>query len=248
MGLHTGEPDRSAEGYVGLDVHLAARLMSAAHGGQVLLSRTTQELVEHDLPEGVSLRDLGAYHLKDFHDSKRLFQLVINPLPADFPPLRLLNVRLNNLSVQLSPLIGREREVMEASALLQRLDVRLVTLTGMGGIGKTRLGLQIATELLDTFVDGVYFVSLAAVADAGMVIGTIAYLLGLEHSPLGQRLPSEYMEYLKTFLRDKHLLLLLDNFEQVVSAAPDLAQTAHSLPRSEDARDQSHRAAHSGRT
>ncbi|MDQ6661668.1 MAG: protein kinase [Chloroflexota bacterium] len=230
MGIHTGEPERSSEGYVGLDVHLAARLLSATHGGQVLLSRTTQELVEHDLPRGVSLRDVGVYHLKDFRDPKRIFQLVISDLPADFPPLKTLDVRLNNLSVQLSSLIGREQEVTEVSALLQRPDVRLVTLTGMGGIGKTRLGLQVATELLDAFTDGTYFVSLAAITDPVMVIDTIAHLLGLDHQHIGQRVPTEHIEYLKAFLRDKHLLLLLDNFEQVVSAAPDMAELLIACP------------------
>ncbi len=226
MGVHTGEPERSSEGYVGLDIALAARLLSTAHGGQVLLSQTTQELVAHDLPEGVTLRDLGLYHLKDFRDPKRLFQVVMADMPADFPPLRTLDVRLNNLSLQLSSLVGREQEVMEVSALLQRPDVRLMTLTGMGGIGKTRLGLQIATELLDTFANGTYFVPLAAVTDPVSVIDTIAHLLGLQHQHIGQRVPTEHMEYLKAFLRDKHLLLLLDNFEQVISAAPPAIELA----------------------
>jgi len=230
MGVHTGEPERSSEGYVGLDIALAARLLSTAHGGQVLLSQTTQELVAHDLPEGVTLRDLGLYHLKDFRDPKRLFQVVMADMPADFPPLRTLDVRLNNLSLQLSSLVGREQEVMEVSALLQRPDVRLMTLTGMGGIGKTRLGLQIATELLDTFANGTYFVPLAAVTDPVSVIDTIAHLLGLQHQHIGQRVPTEHMEYLKAFLRDKHLLLLLDNFEQVISAAPDLAELLITCP------------------
>jgi predicted ATPase/class 3 adenylate cyclase/DNA-binding CsgD family transcriptional regulator len=230
MGLHTGEPERFAQGYGGLDVHFAARLLSAAHGGQILLSRTTQELVAHNLPAGVSLRDLGWYHLKDFRNLQRLFQVAITGLPANFPPLRTLDVRLNNLSVQLSSLIGREQEVTKVSALLQRPDVRLVTLTGMGGIGKTRLGLQVATELLDTFANGIYFVSLAAVTDPVMVIDTIAHLLGLEHLHREPRLPTEHMEYLKAFLHDKHLLLLLDNFEQVVSAAPDLAELLIACP------------------
>ena len=224
MGLHTGEPERSSEGYVGLDVHLAARLMSAAHGGQVLLSNTIRALVAHELPEGVSLRDLGEYHLKDFRGPKRLFQVVIAGLPADFPPLRTLDVRLNNLSVQLTSLIGREREVAQVSALLQRPDVRMVTLTGTGGIGKTRLGLQVATELLDSFANGTYFVSLAPVTDPSIVIQTIAHALGLEHQHIRQAPSGEHMEYLKTLLHDKHLLLLLDNFEQVVSAAPELTE------------------------
>lgn len=230
MALHTGEPERSLEGYIGLDVHYAARYLSAAHGGQVLLSRTTQELVAHDLPEGVSLRDLGLYHLKDIQGSKRLFQLVIAGIRADFPSLKTLDVRFNNLSVQLTSLIGREQAVREVSALLQRPDVRLVTLTGMGGIGKTRLGLRVATELLDTFADGTYFVLLSSVSDPLMVIPTIAHLLGLEHQHGRQGLQTEHMEYLKAFLRDKHLLLLLDNFEQVVSAAPEITELLAACP------------------
>jgi predicted ATPase len=132
--------------------------------------------------------------------------------------------------VQLSSLIGREQEVKEVSTLLQRADVRLVTLTGMGGIGKTRLGLQVATELLDTFADGTYFVSLAPVSDPVMVIDTIARVLGLEHQHIGQLLSTEHMEYLKAFLHDKYLLLLLDNFEQVVSAAPELTELLIACP------------------
>ncbi|MEO8971036.1 MAG: protein kinase, partial [Ktedonobacteraceae bacterium] len=230
MGLHTGEPERFAEGYIGLDVHYAAQMMSAAHGGQVLLSRTIQELVAQDLPESVSLRDLGLHHLKHIRDSKHLFQLVIAGLRADFPPLRTLDVRLNNLSVQLTSLVGREQEVREVSALLQRPDVRLVTLTGMGGIGKTRLGLQVANELLDIFADGAYFVSLASISDPLDVIDTIAHLFGLEHQHVRQRLSTEHMEYLKVFLHDKHLLLLLDNFEQVIAAAPAMTELLIACP------------------
>ena len=111
MGLHTGEPHLTAEGYVGLDVHHAARIMSAGHGGQVLLSQTTRDLVEHDLPEGVSLRDLGAHRLKDLQHPSHLFQLVTPGLPADFPPLKTLDTYPHNLPVQLTSLIGREQEV-----------------------------------------------------------------------------------------------------------------------------------------
>jgi class 3 adenylate cyclase len=222
MGLHTGEPERSSDGYTGQDVHYAARIMSAAHGGQVLLSQTTQALVAHDLPEGVSLRDMGAYHLKDFRGPKRLFQLVIADLPADFPPLRTLDARFNNLPMQLTSLIGREQEVTAVCTLLQREDVRLVTLTGTGGIGKTRLGLAVATELPESFADGVCFVPLASINDPTLVVPIIARLLGLEQTHIGSRSAQVDMEYLKAFLHDKHFLLVLDNFEQVVQVAPDI--------------------------
>ncbi len=153
MGLHTGEPSLTSEGYVGLDVHHAARIMGVGHGGQVLLSQTTRDLVEHDLPGGVSFQDLGAHRLKDLQQKSHLFQLVIAGLPADFPPLRTLESRPNNLPVQFTPFIGREQEVSAVQHLLQRDGVRLLTLTGPGGTGKTRLGLQVAAELSEVFPD-----------------------------------------------------------------------------------------------
>jgi len=123
MGLHTGEPQLSTENYVGLDVHRAARIMSAGHGGQVLLSQTTRDLVEHDLPTGVSLRDVGAHRLKDLQHPSHLFQLVIADLPADFPLLKTLGTHPHNLPVQPTPLIGREKEVALVQNLLRREDV-----------------------------------------------------------------------------------------------------------------------------
>jgi class 3 adenylate cyclase len=166
MGLHTCELEWSAEGYAGPDVHHGAYIMSAGHGGQVLLSKVTRELVKRDLSAEVNLRDLGVHRLKDFGRPERLFQLVISGVPSDFLPLKTLDSRFNNLPLQPTPLIGREQEVGAVLQLLQRGDVRLVTLTGPGGIGKTRLGLQVAAELSDLFADGVYFVNLAPGSEA----------------------------------------------------------------------------------
>jgi class 3 adenylate cyclase len=133
MGLHTGEPTRAAGGYVGLDVHRAARICTAGHGGQTLYSQTTHALAEYDLPAGVRWRDLGTHRLKDLQRPEHLYQLVIPDLPSDFPPLRSLDRRAHNLPVQPTPLIGREQVGAIASELLRRADVRLLTLTGPGG-------------------------------------------------------------------------------------------------------------------
>ncbi len=226
IGLHTGEPTRTAEGYVGLDVHYAARLMSTAHGGQVLLSQTTRDLVEHDLPDGVSLQDLGEHRLKDLQRPSHLYQLVIADLPTDFPPLKTLNSRPNNLPIQLTQLIGREQEVAAVQNLLQREHVRLVTLTGPGGTGKTRLGLQVAAELSDLFTDGVYFVNLAPISDPDFVVPTIAQTLGIREVT-GQSLP----ERLQEVVHQQQVLLVLDNFEQVVSAALQVTDLLGACPK-----------------
>jgi class 3 adenylate cyclase len=213
-GLHTGEPQLSAKGYVGLDVHRAARIMNAGHGGQVLLSQTTRDLVEHDLPEGVRLRDLGVHRLKDLQQKSHLFQLVIAGLPADFPPLLTLDAHPNNLPVQPTLFIGREQEVEACEQLLRREEVRLLTLTGPGGIGKTRLALQVAADLSEVFPDGLYFVDLAPIRDPGFVVPAIAQALDVKE--MAEHL---LLDLLQAFLREQQLLLLLDNFEQVISAA-----------------------------
>jgi predicted ATPase/class 3 adenylate cyclase/DNA-binding CsgD family transcriptional regulator len=225
MSLHTGEPLRTAEGYVGLEVYHAARIMSIGHGGQVLLSQTTCELVKQNLPDGVSLRDLGEHRLKDLQRPGRVYQLVMAGLPADFPPLKSLNNSPNNLPLQLTPLIGREQEVATALNFLRREHVRLLTLTGPGGTGKTRLGLQVAAELSEAFSDGVYFVNLAPISDPEFVVPAIAQTLDVKELA-GQPL----LVLLKAFLREKHLLLLLDNFEQVVGAAVHVADLLAACP------------------
>jgi predicted ATPase/class 3 adenylate cyclase/DNA-binding CsgD family transcriptional regulator len=225
VGLHTGEPSYTAEGYVGLDVHHAARIMSVGHGGQVLLSQTTRELVKYDLPEGVSLRDLGEHRLKDLQRPGQLYQLIITGLPTDFPPLKTLDISPNNLPIQPTSLIGREKEVATVLELLQREEVRLLTLTGPGGTGKTRLGLQVAAELSDAFSDGVYFVNLAPISDPALVVPTLAQALDIKEIA-----EQSLLDLLKGSLHWKHLLLLLDNFEQVVGAAIYVAELLAACP------------------
>jgi class 3 adenylate cyclase len=163
VGIHTGEPLVADDGYVGIDVHLAARVAAAAHGGQVVLSEAAVALVRDALPEGVSLRDLGEYRLRDLQRPQRIYQLLHAALAAEFPPLRTLDSAPNNLPALATPLIGRTRELAAVQELLTRPDVRLVTLTGAGGTGKTRLALQTAADLLDDFPDGVFFVPLEPV-------------------------------------------------------------------------------------
>jgi len=226
MGLHTGEPTPTASGYIGLDVHRAARICAAGHGGQTLLSQTTRALVESNLSAGVRLRDLGAHRLKDLQHPERLSQLVIPDLPADFPPLKTLDQRAHNLPVQPTPLIGRERVSAAVSALLQRADVRLLTLTGPGGTGKTRLGVQVAADLFEDFASGVFFVPLAAIRDPALVVASIARTLGIQEQA-GQGL----LDSLKEHLQDAQTLLVLDNFEQVVAAAPLVAELLATCPR-----------------
>ena len=200
MGLHTGEPLLTDEGYVGIDVHRAARIAAAGHGGQVLLSKTTRDLLDSTF----EISDLGDHRLKDLTMPERIYQLGYE----DRPPLKSLNQ--TNLPVQPTSLIGRERELGEILDLVH--GHRLVTLTGPGGAGKTRLGLQAAAELVDEFRDGVWFVSLSALRDPKAVLPTIGQTLGV---PPQQTL-EEHLEH-------KQALLLLDNFEQLLDAAPQIA-------------------------
>jgi predicted ATPase/class 3 adenylate cyclase len=225
IGLHTGQPKVAPTGYVGLDVPRAARICAAAHGGQVVLSQATRELVEEELPDGVTLRDLGEHRLKDLTSPQRLSQLVIAGLPNEFPPLRTLENRPTNLPVQPTPLIGRARELAALAELLARAHVRLVTLTGPGGSGKTRLGLQAAAELVEGFPQGVFLVALEPIADPGLVLPTIAQTVGLKETGT-----APVADSLKEFLAPKKVLLVLDNVEQLVEAAPQLADLLTAAP------------------
>jgi predicted ATPase/class 3 adenylate cyclase len=224
MGLHTGEGMLEGGTYVGLDVHRAARIAAAGHGGQIVLSSASRGLVEHALPHGVALKDLGEHRLKDLSHAEHLFQVVIEGLPSDFPALRSLDARPNNLPVQATTFVGRERELAACRRLLG--GSRLLTLTGPGGTGKTRLGLQVAAEELTEFADGAFFVALGPIADSALVPSTIAAALSVREesgSPLS--------DTLKAHLSDKELLLLLDNFEQVMEASSLLSELLGSAPR-----------------
>jgi predicted ATPase/class 3 adenylate cyclase len=215
MGLHSGEPVATAEGYAGIDVHRGARIGAAAHGGQIVVSAATQELLRERLPKEVSLRDLGEHRLRDLGRPERLFQVVVGGLPDVFAPLRTLESRPTNLPPQATPLIGRRRELSELEDLLRQPNRRLITLTGPGGTGKTRLALQSAADALDQFRDGVFFAGLEGLTDPELVLATIAQILGVR-----QREDKTLEHHLTQFLSGKELLLVLDNFEQVIEAAP----------------------------
>ena len=221
VGLHTGEAPLVGEEYIGLDVHHAARVAAAAHGGEVVISETTQALVEHGLAAGLSVRDLGIHRLKDLARPERLYQLVIEGVPDGFPALRTLDATPNNLPTQLTSFVGREVDVEEAKRLLGR--ARLLTLTGPGGIGKTRLSLQLAAEVSSDFPDGTFFVPLSAVTDPDLVASAIALGIGLPVS--GNRRP---VDVVLEHLRGKRVLLVLDNLEQLLPAsAPMVSELLH---------------------
>jgi predicted ATPase/class 3 adenylate cyclase len=219
MGVHTGEPIRTDEGYAGMDVHRGARIAAAGHGGQVLISQTSHDLVEQDLPDELALRDLGAHRLKDLTSAQRIFQLLADGLDREFPPLTTLDNRPTNLPPQPTALIGREQELADVVDLLRRPHLRLLTLTGPGGAGKTRLALQAAADLLEDFSDGAFFVALAGTVDSSLVLGTIGQALGVKES--GGR---SMAEAVADFLRNRKLLLVLDNFEHVADAAPEIIE------------------------
>ena len=212
MGLHTGEGTLGGDNYVGIDVNRAARIAGAAHGGQVIVSGATRGLVEHAVPGGTTLRDLGEHRLKDLNLPVHLYDLVVEGLPADFLPPRTLDARPGNLPAQLTSFVGREREIAEARRLLER--ARLLTLTGPGGAGKTRLALQVAAELRPEYRDGAFFADLSPVTDPALVPPALAQALRVPEAP-GRPILAAMADH----LRDRRLLLVVDNFEQVVEAA-----------------------------
>lgn len=215
MGLHSGEPLLTDDGYAGLDVVRAARIADAAHGGQILLSDSTHTLLGAEPPLGTSMRDLGEHRLKDLGEPHRVFQLVVEGIPRDFPPLRSLASRPTNLPAHQSPLIGRADELAMLARLLAEQGRRLVTLTGPGGSGKSRLAFQAAADALDEFREGVYVVRLEELDDPDLVPGAIAVALGL--------LPREDVSpeaILHEYLAAKEMLVVLDSCERVLDAAP----------------------------
>jgi Adenylate and Guanylate cyclase catalytic domain/AAA ATPase domain len=206
MGIHTGTPHLTGGGYIGVDVHRAARIAAAGHGGQVLVSASTAALLGPD-----RLHNLGEHRLKDLSASERIYQLG----EEEFPPLKSLYG--TNLPVAATPFLGRERELGAVTELLARDDVRLLTLTGPGGTGKTRLALQAAGEAADAYPDGVFWVPLAALRDAALVREPLAEALGIKGD-------------LADHIADKRLLALLDNFEHLIAAAEDLNDLLGSCP------------------
>lgn len=218
-GLHLGMDQQRDGDYFGPAVNRAARVMAAAHGGQVLLSRAVAERVRMRLPDGVTLRDLGLARLRDLISAEQLFQLVHPRLRSDFPPLRSLASTPNNLPQQLNSFVGRLRELDEVRAMLAYPTVRLLTLLGMGGLGKSRLSLQAAAEVLDDFPDGVWFIELAPLSDPRSVPQAVASALGVKEQGGGALLDA-----LLRYLRDKTLLIVLDNCEHVVQACAEFAQ------------------------
>ena len=222
MGMHTGDASLAAGSYVGLNVHRASRIASVAHGGQILLSDATRSLLGDGLPDGLELRDVGQHWLKDLERPERLWQLVVEGLQQDFPALRSL-APPNNLPTRLTTFLGREREIAEIADLLARN--RLLTLTGPGGTGKTRLSLEVAKRRLEEHPDGVFFVELASIAEPELVASTVAQALGLP-----SRVGRSVLDRLIDHIGHRRLLLVLDNFEQVTAAAGDVSTLLVACP------------------
>jgi predicted ATPase len=222
MGIHTGTPTVHGDGYVGMDVHRAARVAGSAHGGQVLLSEATAKLVSGCLPGGVAVRDLGSHQLKDIASAERLFQLTIDGLRSEFPPIKSLGAA-SSLPRPATPLVGRDGELAELTELLRSPEVRLVTLTGPGGSGKTRLAVEVAQALVRRFPDGVFFVPLAAVTTSDVMWTSIAEVLDV---PPEGRIPPGFFHH----VAHRTALFVLDNLEQITGADTVVAQLLDHAP------------------
>jgi predicted ATPase/class 3 adenylate cyclase len=216
MGLHTGEAELRDGDYYGGTLNRAARIMGVAYGGQILLSAVTAALLREHLPDGTSLLDLGEHRLKNLSRPENIFQLNASDLPSDFPPLQSLSTIPNNLPTQLTSFIGRDKEMAEIKALFD--SARLVTLTGSGGTGKTRLSIEVGTQELSYFPNGVWLLELAPLTDPEQIIPALAQVFGLQENPYA-KLETMLMDY----LRDKKLLLILDNCEHLIDACARLA-------------------------
>ena len=223
MGLHTGEGRLGGDSYVGLDVHRAARIAAAGYGGQVLLSAGTRALVEAALPVGAALRDLGPHRFKDLNQPEQVAQLLIAGLQQDFPPIRSLDTQ-RTLPTELTSFVGRQREVDDATRLMA--TTRLLTLTGAGGTGKTRLAIRIAAGLDSSFGDGVFFVDLAPLTDPALVGSSVARSLGLR-----EQADRPIVDQLKAHLGPRELLLVLDNFEHLLPASEVVRDLLMDAPR-----------------
>jgi predicted ATPase/class 3 adenylate cyclase len=221
--LHTGKADLQLGDYYGSAVNRAARLRAIAHGGQTVLSRSTWELVRDQLPDGITVRDMGEHRLKDLTRPERVFQLDVFGLADDFPPLASLDAVPNNLPVQLTDLVGRHGELAEAEQALTR--IRLLTILGPGGVGKTRLAIQTAADITAGFPDGVFFVSLAELDSSRDVIQAIAESLGVALSS-GEDVKTQLL----TYLRNKCQLLVFDNFERLIDAASIVTEILRAAP------------------
>ena len=223
MGLHSGESESAGGSLVGLDINRASRIAGLAHGGQVLVSASTRALVGATLPDGAAWRDLGEHRLRDIDSLERLWQVNIDGLPSDFPPVRSVGAPMGNLPTRLTSFVGRDQEVADLMAL--SAHGRLLTLTGPGGTGKTRLSLEIGARSAELYPDGVYFVPLEPITEAALVPATIAERLGLPDR--GGRSP---VDRLREHLRERRLLIILDNFEQVIDAAPLVTELLAGAP------------------
>jgi predicted ATPase/class 3 adenylate cyclase len=222
MGLHSGEAQLAGGSLVGIDINRAARIAAVANGGQIIASEATRALAGGSLPAGVSLRDLGQHRLKDLSAPEHLVQVDAEGLRTEFPPLRSLDARPNNLPTQLTTFVGREAELIEARRLLE--GARVLTLTGPGGTGKTRLSLELAASVAERFPDGVFFVPLEPIREISLVVPSIAAALGLFET--GSR---SARDLLVEWLTGKRVLLVLDNFEQIVEAGPIIADLLRSV-------------------